>query len=132
MAALATSAAPSTKPAPEPAAVLLPGEGRSCDLPGGMRFSYRFTSRPQMGLAVLKVEVFGPDGSRSTALKLTGKTGMPQMRKEHNSGEQPFKLNHKGDYLFPMEIVMPGDWEVVMSFYKGAKRIYRGKIEFKI
>ena len=26
----------------------------------------------------------------------------------HDSGEVPFKLNRKGDYLLPVNIVMPG------------------------
>jgi len=130
--AVAASGAPAAKPAPEPAPITLPGEGRNCKLPDGMHFTYRFASRPQLGTVVLKVQLYGPDGTRSTALKLLGRTDMPQMRKEHDFGEQPFKLNRKGDYLLPVELVMPGDWEVVMSFFKGSRRIYRGKIDFKI
>jgi hypothetical protein len=129
--AVAAFAAPAAKPAPEPAAVVLPGEGRACGLPGGLRFSYRFASRPQLGMVVLKVQVFGRDGTRVTALKVSGRTSMPQM-KDMDSGEQAFMLNRKGDYLLPVDIGMPGDWQVVLSFYKDAKRIYRGKIEFKI
>ena len=132
MTALAVSAAPGAKPTPEPAVVLLPGEERTCALPGGLSFKYRFASRPQMGMVVLKVQVFGPDGKRSTGLKLLGQVDMPEMGQDHDSGAQPFKLNRKGDYLLPVQIAMPGGWEVVMSFFKGAKRIYRGKIEFKI
>jgi hypothetical protein len=127
-----TSASPSAKPAPEPAPVNLAGEGRSCGLPGGLHFIYRFASRPQLGTVVLKVQVFGPDGVRSTGLKLLGDVGMPQMPREHDSGEKVFQLNRKGDYLLPMDIVMPGGWDVILSFYKGSKRIYRGKLEFKI
>jgi hypothetical protein len=128
---LAAAAAPAAKPAPEPAPVLLAGEGRSCALPGGLHFFYRFASRPKLGTVVLKVQVFGPDGARVTALKISGRTSMPQM-KDMDSGEQGFKLNRKGDYLLPVDIGMPGGWEVVLSFYKGSQRIYRGKIGFEL
>jgi len=132
LAAVTASSAPAPKPAPEPAAVSLPGEGRSCELPGGMHFTYRFASRPQLGTVVLKVQVFNADGSRRTDLKILGRSGMPQMKKEHDSGERPFQLNRKGDYLLPVDIVMPGGWEVVVSFHKGSQKIYRGKIELSL
>jgi len=129
--AIAVSGAQTAKPAPEPAPVVLAGEGRDCELPGGLHFIYRFASRPQLGTVVLKVQVFGPDGTRVTALKVSGRASMPQM-KDMDSGEQVFKLNRKGDYLMPMDVGMPGGWQVVLSFYKDKRRIYRGKIEFKI
>ncbi|MCX5794681.1 MAG: hypothetical protein NTY77_04200 [Elusimicrobia bacterium] len=132
LAAFAASAAPTAKPAPEPAAVVLPGEGRNCELPGGLHFTYRFASRPQMGMVVLKVQVFKADGSRATDLKVRGRSGMPAMKGAHDTADRPFQLNRKGDYLLPVDIAMPGGWEVVLSFYKNAKRIYRGKIDFEI
>jgi len=128
LAAAAWSGAPTAKSAPEPAPQALAAEGRACALPGGLHFTYRFASRPQMGTVVLKVQVFNADGSRSTDLALSGRSGMPSMSGAHDSGDKPFQLNRKGDYLLPVDIVMPGDWEVVLSFKKGAKRIYRGKI----
>ena len=132
LAAVAASGAPVAKPAPQPAAVLLAGEGRDCALPGGMRFTYRFASRPQLGTVVLKVQVYGKDGARSTDLKIWGRVQMPQMSKEHDSGERAFQLNRRGDYLMPVDFVMPGDWELVLSFSKGSQQVYRGKIELKI
>ena len=132
LAAAAWSGAPAAKPAPEPAPQVLAAEGRACALPGGMRFTYRFASRPQLGTVILKVQVFNADGSRSTALALSGRSDMPSMSGAHDSGDKPFQLNRKGDYLLPVDFVMPGDWEVVVSFKKGAQRIYRGKIQLEI
>lgn len=132
LSAITAAGAPAAKPAPEPAPLTLPGEGRRCDLPGGMHFTYRFASRPQMGTVVLKVQVFKTDGTRATDLKLSGRSGMPSMRGAHDSDDVAFQLNRKGDYLLPVDFAMPGDWELVLSFYRGGKRIYRGKIEFEI
>ena len=129
--AISASGAPSAK-APAPVPTVLPGEGRACELPGGMHFTYRFASRPQMGTVVLKLQVFNADGSRATNLKITGRSGMPSMKGAHDSGERPFQLNRKGDYLLPVDIAMPGEWEVLLSFRKGARPIYRGTIRFEI
>jgi hypothetical protein len=85
-----------------------------------------------MGTVILKVQVFGPDGARVTDLKLMGRASMPAMKGAHDAPEKPFQLSRKGDYLLPVDIVMPGGWEVVLSFFKGAKRLYRGKIEFTL
>jgi hypothetical protein len=132
MTAVWASGAPAAKPAPEPPPLVLPGEGRLRALPGGLYFTYEFASRPQMGTVVLRVQVFSADGKRETSLRLFGRSGMPEMPKAHDSGEKPFQLNRKGDYLLPVDVVMPGGWEVVLSFRKGAKRIFRGKIEFQL
>ena len=112
--------------------VSLPAEGRRCELPGGRYFTWRFASRPQLGTTVLKVQVFKENGSRVKDLKVLGASGMPSMRGAHDTGEQPFRLNKKGDYLLPVDLVMPGDWEVVLSFFEGKKRIYHGKVDFEL
>ena len=125
-------AAPAAKAAAQPAPVMLPAEGRRADLPGGRYFTWRFASRPQLGTVVLKVQVFQSDGSRVKDLKVLGASGMPSMRGAHDTGEQPFRLNKKGDYLLPVDLVMPGDWEVVLSFFEGKKRIYHGKVDFEL
>jgi hypothetical protein len=130
--ALSASAAPAVKAPPEPAPSVLPGERKACELPGGLKFTYRFASRPQLGTMVLKLQVFGPDGKPDTSLKVTGSSGMPDMKGAHDSGEKPFQLNRKGDYLLPLDVVMPGDWEVLLSFFKAGRRIYRGKIGFSL
>jgi hypothetical protein len=57
---------------------------------------------------------------------------MPEMKGAHDSGEVPFKLNKKGDYLLPVNVVMPGEWEVKLVFLKGKEPVYRGRITFKV
>jgi hypothetical protein len=132
MSAALASSAPAAKPAPEPPPLLLPAEGRRCELPGGRHFTWRFASRPRLGTVVLKVQVFGADGKRVKDLKVAGRSGMPSMRGAHDTGDTPFKLNKKGDYLLPVDVVMPGGWEVVLSFFEGRKRIYHGKVDFEL
>jgi len=57
---------------------------------------------------------------------------MPSMGRTHDSGEVLFKLNKKGDYLLPVNIVMPGEWEVKLSFSKDKRVIYRGSFKFNV
>ncbi len=37
-----------------------------------------------------------------------------------------------GDYLLPVNVVMPGDWEIKLKFQKGDQIIYKGSIRFDI
>ena len=92
LAASLTCGASAAKPAPEPAPLTLPGEGRSCELPGGMHFTYRFSSRPQMGTVVLKVQIFNADGSRAKDIRILARSGMPSMGGAHDSDDKPFQL----------------------------------------
>ena len=85
-----------------------------------------------MGTAILKVEVFTPDGKKDTSLEVLGDSGMPSMRGAHETGDQPFKLSKKGDYLLPIDIVMPGDWEIRLTVKKDGQVIFRGSHGFDV
>jgi len=37
-----------------------------------------------------------------------------------------------GDYLLPVNVVMPGEWEVKLVFMKGKEPVFRGRITFKV
>ncbi len=41
-------------------------------------------------------------------------------------------MNKKGDYLLPVNVVMPGEWEVVLNFLKDKKPIYTGSVRFNV
>ena len=56
---------------------------------------------------------------------------MPSMR-YHDSGPVKFQLNRKGDYLLPVNIVMAGEWEVLIRLLDGKAKIYEGKVLFTI
>ncbi len=110
----------------------LPGAGQKAWIGEEYYFTYSFDKKPQMGTAILKIQLFDRDGKRSTSLSITGDCGMPSMGSAHDSGSQPFKLNKKDDYLLPLNIVMPGEWEVKLNFLKDKKAIYYGSLKFKV
>ena len=93
---------------------------------------YFFDKKPQMGTVILKVEVFDKEGKKDTSLKITGKSDMPSMKGAHASGDTPMQLNKKGDYLMPVNLVMPGEWEVELVFIQDKNVIYRGSIRFNV
>ena len=100
----------------EPVFEELPGPGKTCRIGETYTFTYEFDKTPKMGMAVLKIQLFDMNGKRTTALEITGRSDMPSMSGAHDSGEVLFKLNRKGDYLLPVNIVMPGEWEVRLVF----------------
>jgi hypothetical protein len=110
----------------------LPGENKKCPMPEGYYFTYRFASRPKLGTAILKIQVFDQAGRRTTGFSIKGNCGMPEMGSAHDSGEQDFKLSRKGDYLLPVDIVMPGEWKFSITFFKGKKRFHHGAFTFKV
>jgi hypothetical protein len=93
---------------------------------------YGFDKKPKMGTVIMKVEIYSADGKRDTSLELLGDSGMPSMRGAHETGDQPFKLSRKGEYLLPVNIVMPGDWEVRLTVKKGGQVIFRGRYNFDV
>jgi hypothetical protein len=110
----------------------LPDEGTKYAIGSEYSFVYKFAKKPQLGIAILKIEVADKDGKKDSTLKISGESGMPSMPGHHDSGEVAFKLNTEGDYLLPVDVVMPGDWEVKVIFRKENTILYRGSIKFDI
>jgi hypothetical protein len=50
----------------------------------------------------------------------------------HETGDKAFTLSNKGDYLLPINIVMPGDWEIRLTVLKEGKVIFRGRYNFNV
>lgn len=109
----------------------LPGEGKKVEIGKEYSFVYKFAKKPQLGISILKVEVADKDGKKDTSLKITGDSGMPSMS-HHDTGEVEFKQNKEGDYLLPVDVVMPGGWAVKIVFRKEDKVLYRGILTFDI
>lgn len=95
-------------------------------------FIYEFDKKPQMGTIIMKIQVFTKGGKQDSSLEIVGSADMPSMKGAHSTGEQTFKLNKKGDYLLPVNVVMPGDWEVVLNFSKDKRPIYTGSVRFNV
>ena len=112
--------------------VALPGPGKKVPIGNGAYLIYGFDKKLKMGTVIMKVEVYTPDGKRDTSMEILGDSGMPSMRGAHETGDQPFKLSQKGDYLLPVNIVMPGDWEIRLTVKKDGKVIFRGSYKFDV
>ncbi len=93
---------------------------------------YGFDKKPKLGTLIIKVEIFTRDGKKDTSVEVKADSGMPSMRGAHETGEKPFQLSKKGDYLLPINIVMPGDWEISLTVMKSGKVLFRGKYNFDV
>jgi hypothetical protein len=110
----------------------LPGESKKVVINKDHYFIYEFAQKPSMGTVVLRVRVYDNSGKQLTPYAVFGDYGMPSMRGHHDSGKQQFKLNKRGDYLLPVNIVMPGDWDVTITIEKDGKAIFKGVLYFDI
>jgi len=110
----------------------LPKPGRKVPLGKEHYFTYGFTQQPKLGTAVMRVEIFTQDGKRDTTFAIQGDADMPSMRGAHSSGPKPFALSNKGIYLLPVQLVMPGDWEIRFSFLKNGQAVLRGAYLFDL
>jgi len=110
----------------------LPSSGKKCRIDDEFYFTYEFTEKPRMGTAILRVQIFDGARNRSTAFSIIGRSDMPSMAGAHDSGDQEFKLNRKGDYLLPVNIVMPGEWEIKLTFQRGETIAFRGAFRFNV
>lgn len=106
--------------------------GKKCWIGEVNYFTWEFDRTPKMGTAILVIKLYDKDGTRVTDLAITGRSDMPSMRGAHDSGEVAFKTNKAGDYLLPVNIVMPGDWEVRLTFSRNGIVVFRGRIAFDV
>lgn len=118
--------APPPPAAAGPAGAAALAEGESIPLPDGGRFSWKFSEKPKLGVAIVNLQAYGPGGEPDTSYGLVGEYGMPTMR-YHDSGPKPFILSKKGHYLLPVEFTMPGEWEIVIRVSRDGKEIYEGR-----
>ncbi len=110
----------------------MPQPGKKVSLPDGHYFIYGFDKKPKLGTLIIKVEIFSKEGIKDTSFEIKADSGMPSMKGAHETGGQLFTLSKKGDYLLPINIVMPGDWEIKLTFSKGGKVIFRGSHQFDV
>jgi hypothetical protein len=115
-----------------PEAVALPDREKKVSLGADRYFVLVFDKRPAMGTVIAKVELYSAGGARDTSLEVLGNVDMPSMRGAHSLGDRPFQLNKKGDYLLPMGLVMPGEWEIALTFRKDGRVLFRGYHRFKV
>ena len=116
----------------EPVFKDLPGAGRKCWINETRYFTWEFDKSPKIGTVILVVKLFDRNGNRLNDMQITGRTDMPLMRGAHDSGDVALKLNRAGNYLLPVDIVMPGKWEVRLTFSKGGTAVFFGRIVFDV
>ena len=108
------------------------GSGKKVLLGNDYYMIYGFDKKPKLGTVIMKVEIFGPQGNKDTSFEVKADAGMPSMKGAHETGERSFVLSKKGDYLLPINIVMPGDWEVRLTVSKEGKPVFRGSHQFDV
>ena len=85
-----------------------------------------------MGMSILKIQVFDKKNNQVVPFKMTGRSDMPSMRGAHDSGDVEFKLSRRNDYLLPVNVVMPGDWEIRVIFRLNDQAVFHGSIRFDV
>jgi hypothetical protein len=110
----------------------VPGPGKKCPINEAFYFKYEFSQKPKMGMVILKVQVFDKKNDQVVPFKATGRSDMPSMRGAHDSGDVEFRLNKKNDYLLPVNVVMPGDWEIRVVFLLNGLPVFHGSIRFDV
>ncbi len=128
----ASGVTPGQQQSQEPVYQDLAKSGKKCWIGEDHYFTWEFDKTPKMGTSILIIKLHDKDGTRVSDLTLTGRTDMPSMRGTHDSGDVPFKNNKAGDYLLPVNVAMPGDWEVLLSFSRDGSVIFRGRIAFHV
>jgi hypothetical protein len=81
-----------------------------------------------MGSAVLKISVFNKEGANVKSFDIFGSYDMPSMRGHHAAGPDKIKTNKKNEYLMPVDFVMPGGWEIILTFQRDGEDVYTGEI----
>ncbi len=110
----------------------MPPPGKKVPLGGGYYLIYGFDKKPKLGTVIMKIELFAGEGKKDTSFEVKADAGMPSMRGAHETGDRPFALSKKGDYLLPVNIVMPGDWEIRVTVMKSGKVFFRGRYNFDV
>lgn len=110
----------------------MPAPGKKVPIGTDHYLIYGFDKKPKLGTVIIKVEIFTKEGKKDTSFQVKADAGMPSMKGAHETGDRPFKLSKKGDYLLPIDIVMPGDWEIRLTLLKEGKVIFRGSYQFDV
>jgi hypothetical protein len=116
----------------KPVFVPMANPGNKVPIGNGYYLIYGFDKKPKMGTVIMKVEAFNTDGKKDTTFEMKADAGMPSMGGAHETGDKAFALSNKGDYLLPINIVMPGDWEIRFTVSKEGKVIFRGRYNFNV
>ena len=110
----------------------MPEPGKRVPIGNDRYFIYSFDKKPKLGTLIMKVQIYTAGGKKDTSLEVRADSDMPSMKGAHETGDRTFTLSKKGDYLLPVNIVMPGDWEIRLTIIKEGKVIFRGRCNFDV
>jgi hypothetical protein len=110
----------------------MPEPGAKVQIGSGYYMVYGFDKKPKLGTVIMKIDIFKGEGERDSSFQVKGDSGMPSMRGAHETGDRAFQHSRKGSYLLPIDIVMPGDWEIRLTILKDGKVFFRGRYNFDI
>ncbi|HPT71079.1 MAG TPA: FixH family protein [Candidatus Cloacimonadota bacterium] len=114
------------------ATVTLPGYGKKVALDKNTYFTYEFTKKPKMGANTLKVNIMDKQKKAVKSYQVFVSYDMPSMKGMHAVNDQPMQINKAGNYLLPLNFVMPGIWQVDLKFMQGKSVISKGSFTLKI
>ncbi|MDR0676837.1 MAG: FixH family protein [Elusimicrobiota bacterium] len=95
-------------------------------------FKYTFPEKIKIGNSVIKISIFDKNDKKVDTLKIIGSYDMPSMRGNHSFINQTFQKNKNSDYLLPLNLVMRGEWEIILIIQENNENIYNGAILFKV
>ena len=116
----------------QPSFPSMSGPGKKVSIGNGHYLIFGFDKKPKLGTVIMKVEIFTKEGKKDTSFEAKADVGMPSMKGAHDTGDRPFTLSKKGDYLLPINIVMPGDWEIRLTLLRKGEVVFRGSYQFDI
>ncbi len=110
----------------------MPGPGKKVPIGEGAYLIFGFDKPLKMGTVIMSVEVFTADGKKDTSVEVKVDADMPSMRGAHGTGDRPLQVSKRGDYVLPVHIMMPGDWELKLTVLKAGKVMFRGRFNFNV
>lgn len=110
----------------------MPRPGKKVVVDKDLWLTYDFDRKPSMGTVILRVELFDAKGKQVTSPQVLGDADMPSMKGAHTMGNKEMRRNRKGVYLLPVDIVMPGDWEIYVTIVRDGRVVFRGSHAFDI
>lgn len=130
---LVGSCAPGKAPGgPGPDQAYLPGAGTKIPIGPDHFFVYGFDRKPKLGTVILKVQVYDREQRKVTPYEVFAEADMTAMAGVHATGPLRFSLSQKGDYLVPLDLVMPGEWIIKLWVRQVGKEVFTGRIRVEI
>jgi hypothetical protein len=112
-------------------AITMPAPGEKVMFGNDRYLIYSFDKKPnKLGTVILKVQA-SERGEKDTSLTIIVDAGMPSMRGMHDV-QDTCRLSKKGDYMVPVAITMPGDWEITLTVMKAGELLFRGRHRFDV